>query len=97
MDVYRAIADPTRRLLMDELVKRDDQTLFELCTRLLTEHGVDSSRQAISQHLDTLESVGLISSRRDGRYKFHRLHTEPLSEIHERWPVRREEEHRRSI
>ena len=92
MDVYGAIAEPTRRLIMDELAERDDQTLFELCNRLTTKHGVDSSRQAISQHLDVLEEVGLISTRREGRYKFHRLHTEPLAEIHERWRSRREEE-----
>ena len=92
MDVYRAIADPTRRLIMDELAVRDDQTLFELCNRLTTKYRVDSSRQAISQHLDVLEEVGLISTRREGRYKFHRLHTEPRGEIHERWRVTREEE-----
>jgi DNA-binding transcriptional ArsR family regulator len=97
MDVYRAIADPTRRLIMDELAERDDQTLFELCNRMTTKHRVDSSRQAISQHLNVLEEVGLISTRREGRYKFHRLHTEPLGEIHERWQVTREEEKWRSI
>lgn len=91
VDVYRAIADSTRRLIMDELVEREEQTLFELCTRLTTKHGVDSSRQAISQHLDVLEEVGLISTRREGRYKFHMLHTEPLLEIFERWPTKGEE------
>jgi DNA-binding transcriptional ArsR family regulator len=85
VDVYRAIADPTRRLILDELAERDDQTLFELCTRLTTKHGVDSSRQAISQHLDVLEAAGLITTRRDGRYKFHQIRTEPLEEIFERW------------
>jgi DNA-binding transcriptional ArsR family regulator len=92
VDVYRAIADPTRRLIMDELAERDDQTLFELCTRLTTKHGVDSSRQAISQHLDVLEEVGLISTRRESRYKFHRLHTEPLAVIFERWNLERKEQ-----
>jgi DNA-binding transcriptional ArsR family regulator len=91
MDVYRAIAEPTRRLIMDELTERDDQTLFELCNRLLTKHRVDSSRQAISQHLDILEAAGLIVTRREGRYKFHRLRTDPLDEISERWPAKREE------
>lgn len=90
--MYRAIAEPTRRLIMDELAERDDQTLFELCNRLLTKHGVDSSRQAISQHLDVLEQVGLITTRRQGRYKFHRLHTQPLAQIYERWPTIREEQ-----
>ena len=92
MDVYRAIADPTRRLIMDELAERDDQTLFELCTRLATRHDVESSRQAISQHLDVLEEVGLISTRRQGRYKFHLLHIEPLEEIFERWQITRKDE-----
>lgn len=77
---------------MDELAERDDQTLFELCTRLTTKHGVDSSRQAISQHLDVLEAAGLITTRREGRYKFHQLQTKPLEEIFERWSPNREDE-----
>ena len=85
MDVYRAIADPTRRLIMDELADRDDQTLFELCTRLATTHGLTSSRQAISQHLDTLEAAGLVHRRRAGRYTFHDLDTAPLLPLRERW------------
>lgn len=76
---------------MDELAERDDQTLFELCTRLITKHGIESSRQAISQHLDVLEAAGLISTRREGRYKFHQLKTQPLEEIFERWGPSREE------
>jgi DNA-binding transcriptional ArsR family regulator len=75
---------------MDELKERDDQTLFELCTRLITKHGVDSSRQAISQHLDVLEGAGLITTRREGRYKFHQLQTQPLEEIFQRWGRSRE-------
>ncbi|HEX6300982.1 MAG TPA: helix-turn-helix domain-containing protein [Acidimicrobiia bacterium] len=70
---------------MDELKERDNQTLFELCTRLMTKYGIDSSRQAISQHLDGLEEAGLITTRREGRYKFHQLQTKPLEEIVERW------------
>lgn len=85
-DLYRAIADATRRALLDELTAKDGQTLFELCTRLLTNHGIDSSRQAISQHLDVLEEAGLVSTRRDGRYKFHHVDTRPLGEIPRRWP-----------
>ena len=54
-DVFKALADPTRRAILDELQERDDQTLFELCTRLISRHGLGSSRQAISQHLDVLE------------------------------------------
>lgn len=86
-DVYKALADPTRRAILDELRDRDDQTLFELCSRLAMHHGMGSSRQAISQHLDVLESAGLISTRREGRYKFHRLDTSPLRAIVRRWPL----------
>lgn len=88
LDVFRALADPTRRTILDELIDRDGQTLFELCGRLLMKHGIDSSRQAISQHLDVLEAAGLIRVERDGRYKFHYLDTAPLRQIAERWPVR---------
>jgi DNA-binding transcriptional ArsR family regulator len=84
-DVYKALADPTRRAILDELTERDGQTLFELCARLATKHGLGSSRQAISQHLDVLESAGLVKTRREGRYKFHHLDTTPLKTILERW------------
>jgi DNA-binding transcriptional ArsR family regulator len=77
-DVFKALADPTRRRILDELVERDGQTLFEICTRLVTKHGLGLSRQAISQHLAVLESAGLVRSRRQGRYKFHNLNTEPF-------------------
>ncbi|WP_229715757.1 ArsR/SmtB family transcription factor [Mangrovihabitans endophyticus] len=86
-DVFKALADPTRRAILDELRDRDDQTLFELCTRLAMRHGLGSSRQAISQHLDVLEGAGLVVTRREGRYKFHSLDTSPLRAIIERWPI----------
>lgn len=84
-DVFKALADPTRRRILDELVERDGQTLFEICTRLVTKHGVGLSRQAISQHLAVLETADLIRTRRQGRYKFHDLNTEPLERIITRW------------
>ena len=84
-DPFRALADPTRRLILDELAERDAQTLFEICARLATRHGVASSRQAISQHLDVLESAGLISTRRDGRWKLHTLDPAPLETMLDRW------------
>jgi DNA-binding transcriptional ArsR family regulator len=92
--VFRALADPTRRAILDELTDRDGQTLFELCARLASKHGMASTRQAISQHLDVLESAGLVSTRREGRYKFHHLDTTPLREITRRWPVPRRKETR---
>lgn len=85
-DVYEALAAPARRAILDELYDRDGQTLFELCTRLVMKHGMELTRQAVSQHLAVLESAGLVSTEREGRYKFHYLHTGPLRAIHERWP-----------
>lgn len=86
--VFKAIGDPTRRAILDELTDRDGQTLFEICSRLTMKHGLTSSRQAISQHLAVLEQAGLVTTRRDGRYKFHHLDTTPLRSITERWPIR---------
>ncbi|MFL6205791.1 MAG: ArsR/SmtB family transcription factor [Acidimicrobiales bacterium] len=93
-DVFKAIADPTRRAILDELTDRDGQTLFELCSRLATKHGMGSTRQAISQHLDVLEAGGLVRTRREGRYKLHHLDTAPLREITERWSIPNREEER---
>ena len=84
-DVFKALADPTRRTILDELTDRNGQTLFEICARLATKHGLGSSRQAISQHLDVLEAAGLVETRREGRYKFHYINTAPLEPIVERW------------
>jgi DNA-binding transcriptional ArsR family regulator len=94
-DLFKALADPTRRAILDELQERSGQTLYELCVRLITRHGLTSTRQAISQHLDVLEAAGLVRTRRQGRYKFHDLDTAPLREIGERWPVtdRKEADH----
>jgi len=89
-DVFKALADPTRRAILDELQARNGQTLFELCVRLTSKHGLGSTRQAVSQHLDVLEAAGLVISRREGRYKFLDLDTSPLSEITERWTVEKE-------
>jgi DNA-binding transcriptional ArsR family regulator len=85
-ELFRALGDPTRRAILDELHERDDQTLFEVCARLTTKHGIASTRQAISQHLEVLEAAGLVISRREGRFKLHLLDTTPLQQIVERWP-----------
>jgi DNA-binding transcriptional ArsR family regulator len=84
-DVFKALADPTRRQILDELTERNGQTLFEICSRLATKHQLSSSRQAISQHLELLEAAALIETRREGRYKFHQLNTRPLERIADRW------------
>jgi DNA-binding transcriptional ArsR family regulator len=84
-DVFEALAAPARRAILDELHERDGQTLFELCTRLTMKQGLGMTRQAISQHLNVLESAGLVRTRREGRYKFHYLDTAPLQPIVKRW------------
>jgi DNA-binding transcriptional ArsR family regulator len=86
-DVFQALAAPARRAILDELEERNGQTLFELCTRLTMKHGLEMSRQAISQHLDVLEAAGLVTTERDGRYKFHYLDTSPLRVILDRWTI----------
>ncbi|AXH36583.1 ArsR family transcriptional regulator [Humibacter sp. BT305] len=88
VDVYRAISDETRRLLLDVLLQRDEQTLFELCSTLAMRHGLTVTRQAVTQHLDVLEQAGLVRSERRGRYRVHTIDTTPLAQIAERWPQR---------
>ncbi|MGW0120499.1 ArsR/SmtB family transcription factor [Streptomyces sp. NPDC003327] len=84
-DLFKALADPTRRRILDELAERDGQSLFEICARLTTRHRLGLSRQAVSQHLALLENADLVRTRREGRYKFHDLNREPLRRIAARW------------
>ena len=90
-DLFEALAAPARRTILDALHERDGQTLFELCARLTTRHGLTLTRQAISQHLDVLEAAGLVRTRREGRCKYHDLDTTPLNVITTRWlkPIRK--------
>ncbi len=87
-DLFKALADPTRRAILDELTDRDGETLFEICARLTMNHGLGASRQGISQHLDVLESAGLVRTNRSGRYKFHFIQPAPLDAIPDRWRPR---------
>ena len=77
---FRALADPSRRLLLDRLFERDGQTLGEL-----TGHLPDMTRFGVMRHLDVLESAGLITTRRAGREKRHFLNPVPIRLIHDRW------------
>lgn len=86
-DVYRALDDSTRRLILDELAARDGRTLFDLCSLLTTRHGLGLTRQAISQHLAVLEEAGLVVTEKRGRSKFHYFDPTPLTEITRRWPT----------
>ncbi|WP_217207035.1 helix-turn-helix transcriptional regulator [Streptomyces sp. AC550_RSS872] len=84
-DLFKALADSTRRIILDELTQKSGQTLFEICSRLSMKHRLGISRQGVSQHLAVLEAAGLVETRREGRYKFHDLNTAPLRQITERW------------
>lgn len=90
-DLFKALADPTRRAILDELTDRDGQTLFEICARLTMNHGLGASRQGISQHLDVLEEAGLLRTSRSGRYKFHFIQPAPLAALADRWRPRHKE------
>ncbi len=83
--LFKALADRTRRALLDALVEREGQTLFELCGRMASVHGLTSTRQAISQHLAVLEAAGLVRVRREGRYRLHDVDTAPLRPLRQRW------------
>lgn len=84
-DPFHALAAPARRAILDALRERDEQTLFELCSRLTMRHGVNLTRQAVSQHLAVLEDAGLVRTRLEGRYKFHSFDPAPLRGLLGRW------------
>src|SRR3954447_7271014 len=81
-DVFRALADPSRRQLLDVLNVRNGQTLRELCA------GLDMARQSVSKHLAVLEAAGLITTTWRGREKLHPLDAAPINAIAERWMTR---------
>src|SRR3954469_20316518 len=83
-EVFRALADPSRRQLLDSLNARNGQTLRELCA------GLDMARQSVSKHLAVLEAANLITTVRRGREKLHYLNAAPINEIGERWITRYE-------
>jgi DNA-binding transcriptional ArsR family regulator len=77
--LFKALADPSRRKLLDVLHAHDGRTLSELCEHL------DMSRQGVAQHLDLLQAANLVATVRRGREKLHFLNPVPLQEIYERW------------
>jgi DNA-binding transcriptional ArsR family regulator len=77
--VFKALADPTRRFLLDRLFERDGRTLTEL------ESEVEMSRFGVMKHLRVLEDAGLVVTRKEGREKLHFLNVVPIRLIHDRW------------
>ena len=78
--VFKALADPTRRRLLDSLHARSGQTLNQLC-----EQSPDMTRQAVTKHLAILEAANLVATKKQGREKLHYLNPVPINQIAERW------------
>ncbi|HEY2771731.1 MAG TPA: metalloregulator ArsR/SmtB family transcription factor [Solirubrobacteraceae bacterium] len=89
--VFRALADPSRRLLLDSLNERNGQTLRELGSKL------DMARQSVSKHLAVLEAANLVTTVRRGREKHHYLNAAPINEIADRWITRYDQDRVRAL
>jgi DNA-binding transcriptional ArsR family regulator len=89
--LFKALADPSRRKLLDLLHAHDGRTLRDLCDHL------DMTRQGVTQHLDQLEAANLVASVRRGREKLHFLNPVPLQEIYDRWIAKFEKPRLRAL
>ena len=89
--VFRALADASRRRLLDRLHRRNGQTLVELC------EGLDMTRQAVAKHLAILEEANLVATERQGREKLHFINPVPINAIAERWIRKFERRHLRAL
>ena len=85
--VFKALADPSRRFLLDLLFARDGRTLTEL------ESELEMTRFGVAKHLRVLEEAGLVVARRSGREKLHYLNSVPIRQIHDRWIDKFTEQH----
>ena len=85
--VFKALADPSRRLLLDRLFERDGRTLTELESQL------EMTRFGVMKHLRLLEEAGLVVSRKSGRTRLHYLNPVPIRQIHDRWIDKYTEQH----
>jgi DNA-binding transcriptional ArsR family regulator len=90
-EVFKALADSTRRLLLDRLYARPGLTLTELCS------DIEMSRQAVSKHLTILEGANLVAAHRAGREKLHYLNPVPVQAIHDRWIGKYTSKHARAL
>lgn len=90
-DIFKALADASRRHLLDALNRRNGQTLGELCS------GLEMARQSVTKHLAVLEAAGLVITQRRGREKLHYLNAAPINEIADRWIDRYGREHARAL
>lgn len=90
-EIFKALADPSRRRLLDRLHRRSGQSLRELCA------GLDMARQSVTKHLAVLEAAGLVTTARRGREKLHYLNAAPIHEVADRWIGRYDRERARAL
>jgi len=83
--IFKALGDSTRRLMLDELAERNEQTLYELTARLIMKHDLSISRQAIAKHLSALEDAGLVKSEKKGKFRVLVFNNEPLKNLLKGW------------
>lgn len=83
--IFKALGDSTRRLMLDELAERNEQTLYELTARLIMKHDLSISRQAIAKHLSALEDAGLVKSEKKGKFRVLIFNNEPLKNLLKGW------------
>jgi DNA-binding transcriptional ArsR family regulator len=83
--IFKALGDSTRRLMLDELSERKEQTLYELTVRLITKYDISITRQGIAKHLSVLEDAGLVKSKRKGKYRVVIFNNEPLKNLLKGW------------
>jgi DNA-binding transcriptional ArsR family regulator len=83
--IFKALADSSRRLILDELYERNELTLYELTARLIMKHNLNISRQAIAKHLSVLDNAELVKSKRKGKYRVLIFNDEPLKNLLEEW------------
>ncbi|GLX69617.1 ArsR/SmtB family transcription factor [Paenibacillus glycanilyticus] len=83
--IFKALSDSTRRLILDELAEHNEMTLYELTVRLITNHNLPISRQAIAKHMAALEEAGLVHSIKKGKYRVLIFNKEPLTNLLKGW------------
>ncbi|HZG79013.1 MAG TPA: metalloregulator ArsR/SmtB family transcription factor [Paenibacillus sp.] len=83
--IFKALGDSTRRLILDELTERNEQTMYELTVRLIAKHDLSMTRQAIAKHLAALEDAGLVKSVKKGKFRVLVFDNEPLKDLLKGW------------
>ena len=83
--LFKALSNPIRRLMLDELSDRNEQTFYELCSRLIMKHNIGISRQALARHLELLEVAGLVSSKKKGKFRIIQFNQKPIENLADRW------------